>query len=281
MKEKSKFIGWKKFRAHKTFYLFWIPIYSKTPLKNILDAIIELREQLELMKHVDLPALMHHPSVFPKYKGIHRGQDIVLVGAGPTLNKYSPIPGAVHIGVNRTYMARHVQLDYLFAADGGSLESEDLLNYRKNECVKFFGHHWDYPIKETFAADCKAERFYIGGNQLRSPYSFIPKDLAHQPIAFCCSVIIAAFQFALWCQPRRIYIVGCDAANNGYFTNSKNMPEQWLNNDIVKEWQLLAEFAQKHYPDIEIISINPVGLKGMFTDATMADGKLELLSPGQ
>ena len=44
MKEKSKFIGWKKFRTHKTFYLFWIPIYSKTPLKNILDAIIELRE---------------------------------------------------------------------------------------------------------------------------------------------------------------------------------------------------------------------------------------------
>ncbi|MBQ8516226.1 MAG: hypothetical protein IJ498_01455 [Akkermansia sp.] len=305
---KKKFIGWSSFETYKAFYLFWIPIYKKTSLKsilsaikgmraeldsvtkkmghpglsspsaNVLEAIKEINWQLETIKEVSLPALIHHPTVFPKYKGLHKGQDLVLVGAGPTLDQYTPIPGAFHIGVNRVFQATHVPLDYLFIADGGTIESQQLLDYRKNECVKFFGRHRVYPIMETFADDCKAERFFIDPLRPGATHNNIFKDLAHQPFVYCYSIIIAAFQFALWCQPKRLYVVGCDAANNGYFSGDTRDTKQWLNENIIKEWHTVAEFAKKHYPDIEIISINPVGLKGLFKDATMTNGIIELSS---
>jgi hypothetical protein len=39
-----------------------------------------------------------------------------------------------------------------------------------------------------------------------------------------------------------------------------------LAKDIYEGWKDLKKFAQIYYPDTEIISINPVGLKGLFTD---------------
>ena len=34
----------------------------------------------------------------------------------------------------------------------------------------------------------------------------------------------------------------------------------------IKNWKKLNFFANRYYPDTEIISINPVGLKGIFKD---------------
>lgn len=36
--------------------------------------------------------------------------------------------------------------------------------------------------------------------------------------------------------------------------------------ELRQEWKCLAEFAKRCYRDIEIISINPVGLRGLFKD---------------
>ncbi len=78
------------------------------------------------------------------------------------------------------------------------------------------------------------------------------------------SVIFSAIQFALYTNPKRIYLVGCDCTDNGYFYRNRKT----YNHDtsLVNGWQKLKEFASIHYPNIEIISINPVGLKGLFTD---------------
>lgn len=35
------------------------------------------------------------------------------------------------------------------------------------------------------------------------------------------------------------------------------------------KYQMMKTFAEVHYPDIEIISLNPVGLKGIFKDMYM------------
>ena len=37
--------------------------------------------------------------------------------------------------------------------------------------------------------------------------------------------------------------------------------------EIIKYgWKKIKEYRDSKYPDIEIISVNPVGLKGLFTD---------------
>ena len=45
-----------------------------------------------------------------------------------------------------------------------------------------------------------------------------------------------------------------------------------LNNIIIDGYVRLKEFAEIYYPDVEIISVNPVGLKGLFADIYM-DGE--------
>ena len=65
-------------------------------------------------------------------------------------------------------------------------------------------------------------------------------------------------------------LVGCDCNLNGYW-NGQPMKIQ---KDILanclehnkRGWSDFKKFINYHYPDIEIISINPVGLKGLFKD---------------
>ena len=35
---------------------------------------------------------------------------------------------------------------------------------------------------------------------------------------------------------------------------------------VIQKWMDLKAFAKAFYPDVEIISVNPVGLKGIFKD---------------
>ena len=39
-----------------------------------------------------------------------------------------------------------------------------------------------------------------------------------------------------------------------------------MSNFMKKEWNIIKKIAPVFYPETEIISVNPVGLKGMFHD---------------
>ena len=45
---------------------------------------------------------------------------------------------------------------------------------------------------------------------------------------------------------------------------------QWANISV-EFWKELQKFAQTYYPETEIISVNPVGLRGIFTDLDQKD----------
>lgn len=313
---KRKFIGFKKIGRYEVFFLFWIPVWTnytleklermEASLDRIENALMQLNEtcsqhhqacrdftewsQLTIHNHfdklytsiqnirsVDLYARLHHPETFLKYKGLHKGKDIVVVGAGPTLNDYEPIAEAIHIGVNRTYLNKKLELDYLFMQDGGPTnETDDLIHYRKGKCRKFFGVH---PISsiglisETYAAANEAERYYFYNPHPLDSYINPPVDLATQPLTSSFTTVIPAFEFALWCHPRRIYIVGCDCSQAGYFAEDSHLHQALLVDGVIQEWKRMAEFAKRHYPDVEIVSVNPVGLKGLFKDMVMKAGE--------
>ena len=292
---KRKFIGRVKDYKFIRWFLFWITVRKKrrhylerdikkmhAELSSLRCSMQQMLEKLECystltalqIKHMrtsDVYARLHHPEVFEKYRGIHRGRDIVIVGAGPTLDAYTPIPDAIHIGVNRTYQCEKLSLDYLFAQDGGPVtEVPELTNYRRGKCRKFFGVHpmmSIMQISEAYVTANDAEKYYFYNAPPADPAYFVPLDIAHQPFLCSYSVIACAFQFALWCQPRRIYLVGCDCSSAGYFKGDSGICAQGLPTDELRqEWKCLAEFAKRCYRDIEIISINPVGLRGLFKD---------------
>lgn len=242
-------------------------------LQSSLSGVIAEQEKL---KYINIPAAVNHPSVFTKYKGCHAGQDVVVVGTGPTLDAYTPLPGAVHIGVNRAFMQPQLVLDYLVIQDRLNIPDADIINYRPGACRKLFGMHYLVPpYSEQMVQACGAERYYFDASDPLHPDKHFPADIAHQPLMVFASTIFVAVQLALWTHPRRLYIVGCDCSLNGYCQAAETGGRQELLLDpMLAGWRKLRDFADNFYPDVEIISVNPVGLKGMFRDMRMQDGQL-------
>ncbi len=230
--------------------------------------------QINRCQQNNLSTMMLHQKTFNQFKCKYRNQDIVIVATGPSANNYQPIPNAIHIGVNRAFQMNKVDFDYYFIQDfsGKTPEYIDQLDdYNKDSCIKFYGltNEWIYDsnrtIPETHAVRANALRYRTDWADISGFFSKFAYDISTQPLGCFGSIVFPALQFALWTYPKRIYLVGCDCSLSGYAydPNDKNY---LIPNDIIAAYKSFKDFAHKYYPDVEIISINPVGLKGMFKD---------------
>ncbi|HHY1437477.1 TPA: glycosyltransferase family 2 protein [Campylobacter jejuni] len=264
-------------KFHK--FLFGIKYKIEENIESKIDSLLLKLEQ-NIKRHTEnlMLCINLHQKVFPKYKNIHLHDEIVLVGSGPTLNYYKFNNKKIHIGCNRVF--RTMELDYLFIADGVGTHSylHELSSY-KTKCKIFMGKHlvnMDYSnskfwfnrlyINDDFALKCNAERYYINAASNFSRFLYTDIDLF--PLAEFRSVIHAAFQFALFTGTKKIYIVGCDSQFNGYY-DGDSQDLEWAGDSydhVVNGWKKIKNFTNVYYPNVEIISINPVALKGIFKD---------------
>jgi len=217
-----------------------------------------------------------HTKVFPQFKNMYVGKKIVIVGAGPTLKYYQPIKDAIHMGVNKTFLAQNVELDYLFLLDYFSAKEyiDQASSYRGEKCKKFYGmlQEQNHPM---FIPDSKClqpfiYRYWVADSNYNMHEQF-NYYLNTQPLPCFFSVIFQAISFALWTNPSEIYLVGCDANFNGHFDGSpmasQNSHWEYLHKTRNYDgWNKLKTFAKTYYPETRIISINPVGLKNYFED---------------
>lgn len=228
----------------------------------------------DLSKKLDYTLLVQstgnlHREVFSKYKNINRGKDAVLIATGPSLKDFKPFENAVYIGVNRAFQYNKIKFDYMFLQDySGSIDYiEDFLNYEPEYTKKFLGFtDFKYTkhciIPEKYSSYKNVERYYTASHLLKENFTF---DITAEPFYDRYSIVFPAMQFILWTHPDKIYIAGCDCDLNGYYDDksSKNNLEV---NEIIEGWKDLKIFIETYYPDIEIISVNPKGLKGLFKD---------------
>ena len=228
-------------------------------------------------------ALLHQKTFLP-YKNYCKGEkDIVVCGAGPTLNQYEPIEGAIHIAVNRAFLYDKVNFDFIFAQDydGIKMVEQDMVKYRPGECVKFLGTQIDEKkmIPESLILKCGALRFDTDGYIYRDgTKGKMIVDLESRPLCNMMNVGQSVMQLALYMNPRRIYIVGCDMSGAHFANGNESQAEREERDNRVRKtweesrekllhrWREIKNFASIYYPDTEIISVNPVGLKGMFKD---------------
>jgi len=257
--------------------------YKKYKQKYKELSVNEMKKYIDFklgyLANTAIPAMSLHKEVFTKYKNINKGKNVVLMGSGPTLNDYVPIEGAVHIGVNNVFQFDKVKLDYIFIQD--YLLTDEIQNaadsYIGNDCKKFYGihqlHYWDKhckPVSESSALKANAERYFFNDLQIgHSPIWGFAPDITLMPLTTYSSVIFPALQFALFTHPKKIYIVGCDCSSKSehFFestdeNSSKEIPS--LDN-ILYGWSKAESFAKRFYPEVEIVLINPIGLKGFFT----------------
>lgn len=233
----------------------------------------EMRIAKELEQVISASRL--HLETFGRFKNINAGKDVVLVASGPTLKDYKPISGAIHIGVNAAFKFDKVKMDYLFVQDvHGRRDLLEEINAYAPEggCVKFYGiiDEWkmktDYTVPESDALAAGALRYRAA----RKSAMGMQLDITTGTLMDCGTVALPALQFALWTNPRRLYLVGCDCST-GYF-NCEGPGDSRLvkrHDSMLSGYRLLKRFAAKWYPATEIISVNPVGLKGMFKDEYM------------
>lgn len=259
-------------------------------LQNSLDytaKIEELKNQMEKLDttfsflpevfnrtmQTNLSTALLHQKTFLHFKNKHAGQDIVILATGPTAKKYKAIPNAIHIGVNRA-LDLGIDLDYIFIQDySGATDYLRRINaYRPDRCIKFYGLTTEYEpemkrvLPETDAILSSALRYRTDWMRISGFSPQFTYDISSQPLGCFGTVVFPALQFALWTNPKRIYLVGCDTSRTGYFDNEKKNFNYLVPEHLIPCYKKFKEFAHTYYPDVEIISINPVGLKGIFKD---------------
>ena len=224
--------------------------------------------------------LQQHKKVFTPYKNIFKNRDIVIVAGGPSASKYTnQIDGAIHIALNKAFRNNNIKFDFIFMQDYYAVQ-DYILETADYDCVKFFGtfvppYHKNLIIPEHIIEKCNAYQYYSN-----APFDTIYKDIDCAPLMDFSSVSFPAIHFALYTGAKRIFLVGCDCSSDGYSDGTKQSALSLscikeCHKNMFKGYKLVKEFAMRNYPETEIISINPVNLKGYFKDI-YTDGNNQL-----
>lgn len=257
----------------KKFFNFIRVMINNLKDSNRLNAI-------NTIIRTNLSTFALHQKTFPQFKNKYLGKDIVILATGASAQKFKEIKNAVYIGVNRAFeiaSKKDIKLDYVFIQDysGKTKEYIDALDeYEPKTCTKFYGltQEWLYEPERTIP-----EMHAIKANALRYRTDWLPfdgykpqfaYDISAQALGCFGSIVFPALQFALWTHPKKIYLVGCDCTNSGYAYDTKCKNDLCVEL-VVKGMNQFKAFANKYYPDVEIISVNPVGLKGIFKDTQL------------
>lgn len=220
------------------------------------------------------------------YKNSNAGKSGILFATGPTLNSFSydvieePLSNVIKFGVNSSIYKDELDFDIFFGAQDVSKEREGhphseieknnpifkKMLSRADEMQFFLGTVYNGKRhKECFDKDqvqaLNATEFSLTTKKIYADISINP--CYNYSISFPC------IQFMLYSGIKTIYLVGCDCSGAHSYIVSDTKPglsRQVFYSIITKKWVLFSKFIKQYYPDVEVISINPVGLKDLFTD---------------
>ncbi len=207
---------------------------------------------------------------YKKFKNINFNKSVACIASGPTASFYNPSKNVILCGVNNSFKLFD-NLDYLFRQDsvlGNSEFDREIDAYKGNNCIKFYGIHSKHRLLinrnngMTRLARIPAASFlnenvipYLLEDSWHSKWSI---NLETESFGDIGSTSFSALQFLLYTNPKIIYLVGHDCYP---------YKDDDYNYKIFIPWyKEFKEFANHNYPNTKIISINPVGLKGIFDE---------------
>ena len=278
----------KKTNISKKIYFLGIPIYTSKSVdfvKNISIFGIKIKRHLELNKilsyiedlkynlPIQIQASVVH-SYLQKYRNCNKDKDVVIIACGPTANYYDSIKDAKHLAINKAVVFNKINFDYSFLTDFYSTNDTNQIvdEYDNEKCEKFYCLIPERRFQEiAHLENCGQIPM---SNYMNSNSNILlledvvahkwARELSFEPLGDFEGTVFSALQFLLYTHPKRIYLVGCDETS-GYFFDNKNH-KITVNEYALNIWKKFKKFADYEYRDIEIISVNPVGLKGLFKD---------------
>jgi glycosyltransferase involved in cell wall biosynthesis len=236
--------------------------------------------------------------IFGEFKNVFVDKTIVLVAGGPTVTDFIPIQNAIYIGVNGVAAGaselenfKHIKFDFMFIHHRSTMiKHKQMCSMLHRKSVVFYANGLyfadtfpavklrGFDTREYFASDLHGKASVLQNKQkfLKEIGKF-QFDITKTAPFVLNSVVNPAFHFCLFSGAKRIYLVGCDSiikisvsdADHFYHIKKSYIKKQYGSNssvttDITLSWKFLKEIAKKNAPDTEIISVNPVGLKGLF-----------------
>lgn len=227
---------------------------------------------------------------FLPFKNTHVGDSAILFASGPTLEDFTygclPEPPVVRVGVNSVIHRADITLDYFFCAHDSRKdpthhrthpnhsEGAGLPDYvsaagaRKDLKHIFVGTEFNgaaHPqyFTEEEAAAVGATTYGVSNDVGVDAFRW---DICSFPL-FNHSIVFPALQFLLFTGVVRIYLVGNDCSGGHSFLFPElSSPYDAGTDDIMPHWRDFAGFVKGVRPAVEIVSINPRSLEGMFTD---------------
>lgn len=247
---------------------------------KIKEKILNTIEKMNYVSALNIAASMCNHETFSSIKNINEGKAVAICGGGPTLKQYKPINNCLHIALNRALLNNSIPYEWFVADDWDGIDfmQEELIAF---DGKKFFGHQigsYDRQIPESFRIKCNAKRYYTDTYRVRNGYrSKLICDIDKMAIGNMPNIAMSTMQIALFTNPSIIFLVGCDASQ-GHFVQPEGLSSEQIarheadlriavsGNIVIKMWKEIKAFAAAFYPDTRIVSINPVGLKGIFED---------------
>ena len=220
-----------------------------------------------------------HPETFLPLRGALAGQSVAILGSGPSLTQAPLLTGCRTIACNRTAYYLHergVHADYYFSQDNNAVSSyiEEVIALLPGDCIIMLGTFlapdippgWNIPTHVR--ADPRVSSYATGFG-----LGTVPRpELENFPLADYTSVVHPALHFALYAGAARIYLLGCDATSAGYYDarwQQAPVADAQLT-QLRQGWGIMAALQQAYWPQTHIISVNPVGLRGMFEEVWTA-----------
>lgn len=245
---------------------------SHSKINAILRRINDVYFNMQVL--VQIPVLHRY---FTQYRNCHAGKDVVFIAGGPTALYFDNKKcRAIKCGINGI-IAIIDDLDYLFIEDtfldDKNLNTE-IDQYKGNKCQKFYGilpfrrvqflnrrFHFTDRISPTHVREGSANVFLLE-DVVNAKWAI---DLEVEAFGDFEGAALSALQFLLYTNPRRIFLVGNDCSKQklAYHSDRTRIPNHAAK---IKGYKKMKQVVETLYPNIEIISVNPVGLKGLFRD---------------
>lgn len=260
-------------RAQIKTYVLGVMVYKKINLlAQMTDIVDRINKMPSLSDIVFYSGILNtvasvHSKVFPQFKNSNTGKSVAIFGSGPSLIKSPKIADCRTIACNKAIeFFENRDPDYFFAVDCFSvMDFYDRIE-KLTSCI-FLGHIIEprnYPrtIPEVSYLKDNVYPYYES-----PPFDFIRPELEQFPIFNSCTIVNSAMHFALYTNPNTIYLLGCDNTNNGFFIkNIASVTEEETYHKMLDGYKLLKNFRDVFYPNTRIISVNPIGLRGLFED---------------
>lgn len=215
--------------------------------------------------YVPYQARLNHSFLLHKDK--YKGKEGILFATGPTLNQYDFLEddgNRIRVGVNSA-VSLQIQIDYYFCGHMDERSSKYLNYIQAYGGYKFGYTRVDGKADERWLSDRQALDLGVIPYELTTDINF-QVDIANHPLVDH-TINFSALQFMVYTGIKRIYLVGCDVTATISHKDSRIDTNRSVDM-MMTVWKAFKEFSERM--GVEIVSINPVGLKGMFKERVCA-----------